>query len=355
VAKAILDSPAFSICWSDPGVAGAALVLFSKFADQSMSWVDCEIFVEMRSARITRAFTFDRHFEDAGFHRWMGWVLARSRGTATVPLPMDARSFLKELHAEVAANAGVGHSLLGRMAMDPRQREDFRIFSGQHYPLVGTFTRYLELLLLNAPSSEAKIWLAKVLVDEYGERSEGHDHAAHYRIFMRACGWTEEQFDQVALHPAVTGFIAEHLRWCTEAPFLVGLGAVGPGHEWAIPTMFEDLLIGLRSAGFCEEEIGYFTLHTVQDIDHAAWLEEALVRFAITAEAQAQIRRGCLQSLAARERLWWGIADKINAGRMTAKLPWAASSTSASGELTLREFRAGFALRVKIPAITKNP
>ena len=81
----------------------------------------------------------------------------------SVPRPMDARTFLRELHAEVAANAGVGHSLLGRMDIDPRRREDFRIFSGQHYPLVGTFTRYLELLLLNAASSEAKIWLAKVL------------------------------------------------------------------------------------------------------------------------------------------------------------------------------------------------
>jgi len=72
VARTILDSPAFSIRWSDAGIAGAALVLFGKFADQSVSWVDCESFALMRSARITRAFTFDRHFEDAGFHRWLG-------------------------------------------------------------------------------------------------------------------------------------------------------------------------------------------------------------------------------------------------------------------------------------------
>src|SRR5688572_6733277 len=102
---------------------------------------------------------------------------------------MDARAFLAGLHDEVAHHPGLGHSLLGRMETDPKARDDFRIFSGQHYPLVGTFTRYLELLLLAGPSSEAKIWLAKVLVDEYGERSAGMDHAEHYRIFMRACGW----------------------------------------------------------------------------------------------------------------------------------------------------------------------
>jgi predicted nucleic acid-binding protein len=72
VARAILDSPSFTIRWSDAEIASAALVLFAKFADQSVSWVDCESFALMRSARMTRAFTFDRHFQDAGFHCWTG-------------------------------------------------------------------------------------------------------------------------------------------------------------------------------------------------------------------------------------------------------------------------------------------
>jgi len=271
------------------------------------------------------------------------------RTVAMIP-PMDAKSFLKDLHAEVASHPGVGHSLLGRMKIDPRARADFKIFSGQHFPLVGTFTRYLELLLLTAPASDSKVWLAKVLVDEYGERSDALDHAEHYRIFMRACGWADADMDQVRLHPAVTGFIADHLRLCTEQPFLVGLGAVGPGHEWAIPTMFHEIIHGLRAAGFGDDEIGYFTLHTEQDIDHAAWLEEALERHATTAEAQAQIRRGCLESLAARERLWWGIADKINSGRMQARLAWATTSTSDAVELTAAEFRKGIRFSLQIPA-----
>jgi pyrroloquinoline quinone (PQQ) biosynthesis protein C len=271
-------------------------------------------------------------------------------------MSVSAKAFLAALHEEVAHHAGVGHSLLGRMEIDPKKRDDFKIFSGQHYPLVGTFTRYLELLLLHAPSSEAKIWLAKVLVDEYGERSSGQDHAAHYRVFMHACGWRDDELTTISLHPAVTGFIVEHLRLCTESPFLVGLGAVGPGHEWAIPVMFENILRGLRQAGFAEAEIEYFTLHTLQDIDHAAWLEEALERFATTPEAQAQVRAGCLTSLAARERLWWGIADKINAGRMRARMPWAVSATSGSelSELTLGEFKAGIKVRLDLPATMRE-
>lgn len=263
---------------------------------------------------------------------------------------MDARTFLAELRAEVAHHPGVGHSLLGRMRIDPRARADFRIFSGQHYPLVGTFTRYLELLLLSAPSSEEKVWLAKVLVDEYGERSAGEDHAAHYRIFMRACGWDDAAMESVRLHPAVGGFLADHLRWCADEPFLLGLGAVGPGHEWAIPAMFHEIIAGLRAAGFRDDEIGYFTLHVEQDQDHGAWLEEALLRFAGGEREQALIREGCLRSLAARERLWWGIADKINAGRMAARFPGVASATSDAGESTLAELRRTLCVRAVVGA-----
>lgn len=261
---------------------------------------------------------------------------------------MDARTFLRDLRTEVEHHPGVGHSLLGRMAIDPRAREDFRIFSGQHYPLVGTFTRYLEQLLLNAPSSNEKVWLAKVLVDEYGERSAGEDHAAHYRVFMRASGWRDGQIEAIRLHPAVPQFLEEHLRLCCEGDFLVGLGAVGPGHEWAIPAMFHEVLKGLRAAGFAEDEIGYFTLHVQQDQDHGAWLEEALLRLAVDEASQAAIREGCLLSLAARERLWWGIADKINAGRMAARFPHLPGATSDAGECTLGELRGRLRVRTRL-------
>ncbi|MBI4230836.1 MAG: iron-containing redox enzyme family protein [Planctomycetes bacterium] len=235
---------------------------------------------------------------------------------AAVEEPLTGRAFLARLRREVASHPGVGHSLLGRMAMDPRSREDFRVLGEQHYPLVSVFTRYLELLLLRAPDAEAKCWIAKVLVDEYGERSEGEDHASHYRRFLRSAGVPDGAERTTPIHPAGVEFIEGHLKIVTEEPFLVGLGAVGPGHEWAIPAMFDWVLKGLRAAGFADAQIGYFLLHVEQDKDHGAWLEESLAVFATTREACALIRRGALASLALREQFWWGVADKLHARRM---------------------------------------
>jgi len=44
-----------------------AIRFFRKFADQSVSFTDCISFAIMKRNRISTAFTFDRHFRDAGF------------------------------------------------------------------------------------------------------------------------------------------------------------------------------------------------------------------------------------------------------------------------------------------------
>ena len=240
----------------------------------------------------------------------------------------SARMFLKDLREEIRRHPGVGHSLLGRMLMDPRTKHDFKVLSFQHYPLVANFTAYMELLLLRAPTSEAKCWLAKVLVDEYGDRSAGVDHPRAYRTFMHAAGIEPGSEGDFPLRPEVVDFIKEHYRICTEEPFLVGLGAVGPGHEWSIPTMFEHVIIGLHKAGFQDHEIEYWTMHLAQDQDHGAWLEEALVEYCDTDEAREQIRRGARLSLNAREQFWWGVMDKINTELTKVTLPGIVSATS---------------------------
>ena len=255
---------------------------------------------------------------------------------------VDARTFLKDLRQEVESHTAVNHPLLARVAHVPFTREDYKVFGLQHYALVGTFTKYLELLLLRAPDSQAKQWIAKVLVNEYGEGSDNQDHAMLYRTFLRHCGAREGEEMETLLHPAVTGFIDEHYRICREEPFLVGLGALGPGHEWSIPKMFPQIVQGLRRAGYRPDEILYFTLHMAQDIDHGNWLEEALALYAATAVQQAQIRRGAQLSLAARARFWSGVQDKVVRWRQPSNVHLRSQNRrdkAGAAEVVLREFR----------------
>jgi pyrroloquinoline quinone (PQQ) biosynthesis protein C len=224
---------------------------------------------------------------------------------------MSARQFLGDLRREIEAHPAVNHLFLNRLATTPFSREDYRVFGENHYPLVCAFTSYLERLLVRAPDSEAKLWLAKVLVDEYGEGSRGEDHATLYGHFLRAAGSDLPNGVDFRLPEPARRFISIHRRLVADEPFLVGLGAVGPGHEWAIPKMFEAVIPGLARAGFSPDEMNYFTLHVDQDEDHGRWLEEALARYACSAEAEAQIRRGALLSLDARSAFWTGVQQAV--------------------------------------------
>ena len=219
-------------------------------------------------------------------------------------------TFLQDLRHEVETHPAVNHLFLNRLATTPFAKQDYAVFAENHFPLVCVFTSYLERLLIRAPSSDSKLWLAKVLVDEYGEGSEGKDHATLYESFLRAAGGRPKRGGDTAPAPA-REFIAEHLRIVEQEPFLVGLGAVGPGHEWAIPKMFAAVIPGLRRAGFDEQAIGYFTLHVEQDEDHGAWLESALERFATNDRARAEIRRGAMLSLEARRKFWGGVQSAV--------------------------------------------
>lgn len=256
---------------------------------------------------------------------------------------MNARTFLAALRQAVESHTAVNHPLLARVAHVPFTREDYKIFGLQHYALVGTFTTYLEILLMRAPDSQAKQWIAKVLVNEYGEGSDNKDHAELYRGFLAACGARPGEELETPLHRAITSFIEEHLRICREEPFLVGLGALGPGHEWSIPKMFPLIVKGLRRASFTAEEILYFSLHMEQDVDHGAWLEEALAAYAHSAAAQDEIRHGAFLSLEARARFWSGVQDKIVRWRQPENLHLRSQNRGAKydgkGELTLRQFR----------------
>jgi len=256
---------------------------------------------------------------------------------------MKAKVFLKDLRAEVEAHPGVNHPLLARIAQVPFTKEDHKVLGLQHYPLVGNFTAYMEFLLIRSPDSDAKQWLAKVLVDEYGEGSDNKDHATVYLEYLRAAGTKSGEELDTLLHPDVIGFINEHRRICTKEPYLVGLGALGPGHEWSIPKMFPSICKGLRRAGFTPDEMLYFDLHMEQDIDHGLWLEEALQLFAEGDEAQAQIRKGALLSLDARQRFWSGVQAKIVGWRQPNNLHLRNQGKKKAGvtdrEWTLREFR----------------
>ena len=69
-ARLIYASSALEILRPDARVELAALAWFAKFADQEVSFTDCVSFALMREAALQTVFSFDSHFDRAGFKKW---------------------------------------------------------------------------------------------------------------------------------------------------------------------------------------------------------------------------------------------------------------------------------------------
>ena len=66
-ARVIYASEVLSILRPSEDSEYEAIDLFSKYADQKVSFTDCVSFALMHHQKITQVFSFDHHFEMAGF------------------------------------------------------------------------------------------------------------------------------------------------------------------------------------------------------------------------------------------------------------------------------------------------
>ena len=63
----ILKSKSVRIFWVDEGLFERALDTFKKSNDKLWGFTDCTSFALMQELGLSKAFTFDKHFKEAGF------------------------------------------------------------------------------------------------------------------------------------------------------------------------------------------------------------------------------------------------------------------------------------------------
>ncbi len=68
----VLSTPHVEIFRVDEAVWQAAWDMFQSYEDKQWAFTDCTSFVLMHQHNLHRVFTFDHHFEQAGFQLWPG-------------------------------------------------------------------------------------------------------------------------------------------------------------------------------------------------------------------------------------------------------------------------------------------
>lgn len=235
----------------------------------------------------------------------------------------DTKQFIRALNDEVRAHPALHHSFLEMVSSRKFSKRTWLAFAQQLYPHVHFFIPYMEEMLLNTFDMNAKLIVAKILLDEYGEDAGGKSHPELFRRFARACGGTaaDSSLLHTPLDQVTVDLVETHMKLCRDEPFLVGIGAIGEAHEFAIAYLFPPLVKGLELAGFAREEFEFFALHVEHDVEHSHMLEETMVRLAIDDASRELIRKGTLASLACRAELWTAMQKRMLAAESGEEAP----------------------------------
>ena len=221
---------------------------------------------------------------------------------------MDPQAFIQSLEEEIGRHEAVQHPFLRAFSTEQLTLRQIQTFGLQHYQLVKVFINYMTNVLPRIPDPEAARLFRVVFDDEFGQHTIFRSHPALYRNFLKTIGLEEADWGKVKLFAETSAYIQGHLQMTRESDFLYALGAIGPGHEFSIPTMFKYIVTGLKkNIAASDEQVEYFTLHMEQDIHHAQVFNQLIARHIETEAGRNRLRDGAIFSLALRKRFWDGL------------------------------------------------
>lgn len=215
--------------------------------------------------------------------------------------------FIEDLQNEIEQHEAVHHRFLKKFSTLPLTVDQISAFGLQHYQLVKVFVNYMTNLQPRIPDPSAAALFRHVYEDEFGQHTIFRSHPALYRNFLKSLGLEENTWGRVSHLPEVENFVETHMEMTREDDFRIALGAIGPGHEFSIPLMFDYLLKGIvKNTDLQEENYEYFSFHIVQDKHHAKIFNELISHFDAP-EDRKLIRAGAMKSLEARRVFWNGL------------------------------------------------
>ena len=215
--------------------------------------------------------------------------------------------FLRLLKDEIFSHEAVNHPFLERFSKGNLSEEQVKTFALHYYQHAKMFSHYIANIIPKIPHEWDRMAMVKNLIDEYGNLNPDKTHPALFRKFLKALGLEKKDWKKFKPIPEVTNFVDRLTMLTRHEPFLIGLGAVGPGVEWVIPTMFKKIVDGLKnSISIKDDDMEYWTSHIILDVEHGDAATKILMNYLHGKDTQDMTRTGALKSLEARKILWDG-------------------------------------------------
>lgn len=290
--------------------------------------------------------------------------------------------FFEQLASTVMSHPALSHRFLQRLASERLSRDQLRAFAAQHYLYSRRFSNNLAAVISNAPDEHARTLLVLNMYEEIGEPSrlrdrvhlvlleEGHvtgaqlaealeqqveegsshdvvsvliergvisrkkvaeimehnthkakdlTHPALFRRFLNALGLGEEERQRIEAIPETDEFNATYRSLCRDSHWLEGLSAMGPGTECIVPTVYGQILQGIRNSGLVSAaDYVFWTVHVHCDDGHGRNVIEAMQPYADDPLHQQRMMSGALRALDARQQWFDGLLAVVFGERVRA-------------------------------------
>ena len=162
----------------------------------------------------------------------------------------------------------------------------------QHYHYVSHFAEWVAVVYAHCPHPEVQHFLLENVTEEEGfVGMHGAAPVRHSDLlleFAETCGMSRDE----VLDAQVKGeLLAETLglqSWCavqSQKPFVEALSGLLIGLESQVPKIYSKTTPPLlEKYGFSEEEVTFFSIHIVADLEHGERGFEIVEKYAITGE-----------------------------------------------------------------------
>jgi pyrroloquinoline quinone (PQQ) biosynthesis protein C len=170
------------------------------------------------------------------------------------------------------------HSFLVRCRQATVSSDEIKLYLVQQGLYDQYFTRYLCAIMSNLPSNEAVQTMAGNLVRELGlAPNRPKPHHVMYREMLERCSLTLEGAQAL---PATQQLIDTMFKACRDVNPASGLGAICLGSESLLPSIYSDIMAGLKAHGAQPDDMEFFQVQVDRDEAHAQTLNDLMAEVA---------------------------------------------------------------------------
>ena len=218
---------------------------------------------------------------------------------------LDIPSLVEDLHTH-PVNSNPFFQAFKDRYLSPRQ---MRVFVKQYHYFCFHFVKVLEGLLYRTPVEELdmRVELTKTLYSELGNGISSQAHIRQLQTFARSIGLRIYDLQEVEPLPEVMDYLDALHKLFIDSDYLTALGA-----ELAVETTaaseFQYFYPGLQKyEHFTREDLEFFELHLLEEVQHSNWLILAVQKTAKTSDDLDQVSLGAMATADAWLAFWDGM------------------------------------------------